>query len=177
MEELERCIAGDPAAWRALLAAQLPVIRGSVRRTLLTYRGDAPEALVDDACGEVLLKLVDREMRLLRRFDPARAKLSTWLSLIARTTTIDVLRRRRETAPLEAAPEAAAPEPEEAPELVIPPGLLSARQRLVVQLAYHEGLEVPEIAARLEVSEQTVRSMRHKAIKKLREHFGERPPC
>ena len=64
-------------------------------------------------------------------------------------------------------------EPELPAEKVqIPAGLLSPRQELILSLLYDQDMDVAEAAAFLKVEAQTVRSMHHKALTKLRAHFA-----
>ncbi len=127
----------------------------------------------------MFVRLVKGDFRLLRTYDPERAALSTWLTIVARSTTIDRLRRKRlATAPLDEAPPAIAPPPPEnnQPEPVdIPRHLLTERQRLVLRLSFDDGRDVSTIAHMLDISEQTVRSTRHKALARLRKHFKDHP--
>jgi RNA polymerase sigma-70 factor (ECF subfamily) len=174
MDLLARCLAGDAEAWKPWVAETAPLIRRAVVQTLLRHTGRAAEEDADDLTQEVFLRLVRADCRLLRTYDPARSRLGTWLTLVARSATIDALRRRRlrETALEAAAAEArAAPAPEPALGLV-PEGLLSARQALVLKLLFDEERDVAEVARLLGVDEQTVRSTRHKALISLRRHFG-----
>ncbi|HEX5691109.1 MAG TPA: sigma-70 family RNA polymerase sigma factor, partial [Roseiflexaceae bacterium] len=107
-----------------------------------------------------------------REFDPKRAKLSTWIGIIAYSTAVDWLRRRRPTSNIDDVPEAAlAVQPVEQEHLQIPDGLLSERQALVLKMIYDREMDVPEIAKLLNIEAQTVRSTHHKALIRLREHF------
>jgi len=54
----------------------------------------------------------------------------------------------------------------------LPEALLSPRQREILALLYDRDMDVAEIAAKLAIDAQTVRSMHHKAMVKLRAHFG-----
>ena len=76
--------AGDQAAYRRLLDAMLPYLRGYAYRHL--SRSDAAEDLVQ----EVLLTV----HRIRQTYDPARPFMP-WLSVIAKRRLIDHLRRRR----------------------------------------------------------------------------------
>jgi RNA polymerase sigma factor (sigma-70 family) len=175
---LARCLAGDAAAWTRWVGQTAPVIRRAVVLTLLRHAGRADERDADDLTQDVFLRLVRDDCRLLRTYEPARSRLATWLSLVARSTTVDALRRRRlREAPLDeraAAEQAAAGEaaPAREPAAAIPPGLLSARQELVLKLLYDEERDVREVARLLAIDEQTVRSTKHKALTALRRHFG-----
>jgi RNA polymerase sigma-70 factor (ECF subfamily) len=57
--------------------------------------------------------------------------------------------------------------------LAIPPDLLSPRQALILAMLYDREMDPAEVAAALGIEVQTVRSMHHKALAKLRAFFGE----
>ncbi|MBV9965969.1 MAG: sigma-70 family RNA polymerase sigma factor, partial [Alphaproteobacteria bacterium] len=129
---------------------------------------------VEDLTQEVFVRLCKDDFRLLRSFDPTRASLSTWLTIVGRSTARDGLRRRRaEAVPLEAVPEAQlAIDPVEPVEkLKLPEALLSPRQREILAMLYDREMDVAEIAGALGIDAQTVRSAHHKAMVKLRAHF------
>ena len=120
------------------------------------------------------MRLCKDDFRLLRSYDPARASLSTWLTIVARSTARDALRRRRaEAVPIESVPEARlAVEPvEPAIRLKLPEALLSPRQREILAMLYDREMDVAEIARALGIDAQTVRSTHHKAMIKLRAYF------
>ncbi len=157
------------AAWDAFIRRYAPVIWASVRRTAGSGRPgrDDPGDLVQ----EVFLKLLRDGRRLLRSYDPARSSLPTWLSLVARSVAIDHLRRHRvRTVPI--AEDCSRPDrtlrPAEEP---VPVHLLTARQRLVLRMLFDEGMSVADAARVVGVDEQTIRSTKHKALCRLREHY------
>ena len=82
-------------------------------------------------------------------------------------------RRRAETVPIEAVPEARlAVDPVEPPvRLKLPEALLSPRQREILAMLYDREMDVAEIARALGIDAQTVRSTHHKAMIKLRAYF------
>ena len=53
----------------------------------------------------------------------------------------------------------------------LPPGVLTARERLILHLIFDRDMDAAEAGAVLGISPQTVRSTKHKAVQKLREHF------
>jgi RNA polymerase sigma-70 factor (ECF subfamily) len=171
-EDLSRLVAGDKAEWDRFVRRYARVIFAAVRRRLVPA-GRVEE--VDDVAQEVFVKLCGREFHLLRSYDSGRAKLSTWLTVIATSTAIDHLRRQQApTAALDAVPEVAlAVDPAPFERIKIPPDLLSPRQALVLELLYRRDLEVADAARILGVDPQTVRSTHHKALVKLRGHFNE----
>ena len=139
-------------------------------------RGVAREAAeVEDLAQEVFLRLCKDNFRLLRSYDPARAGLSTWITIVARSTARDAIRRYRPIlVPIEAVPEGrlAIDPVEPVRKLKLPETLLSPRQREILTMLYDRDMEVSEVAAALGIDPQTVRSAHHKAMVKLRAHFN-----
>ena len=150
------------------------VIYAAVRRTARTHAPQWTDEDVEDAAQDVLVRLIGDDYRLLRRFDPAKAALTTYLTIIARSVTIDRIRRRRlpTTQLPTGSAEPAAPQAEPAEVPPIPAGLLSQRQQAVMRLLFDEQMSVDNAAAALGLQAQTIRSTKHKALEKLRRHFG-----
>jgi RNA polymerase sigma-70 factor (ECF subfamily) len=159
---------GDKGAWEAFVRRYAGLVAAAVR-AVAREPGE-----VEDLAQEVFLRLCKDDFHLLRSYDPARAGLSTWITIVARSTARDALRRRRPmTVPIEAVPEARlAVEPvEPVRKLMLPEALLSPRQREILAMLYDREMEVADIAAALGINPQTVRSAHHKAMLKLRAHF------
>jgi RNA polymerase sigma factor (sigma-70 family) len=100
--------------------------------------------------------------------------LSTWITIVARSTARDAMRRYRPVSvPIEAVPEGrlAIDPVEPVRKLKLPEALLSPRQREILAMLYDREMEVAEVAAALGIDPQTVRSAHHKAMIKLRAHF------
>ncbi len=175
--DLKSCLQGDLEAWDRFCDRTAGVILAAIRRTAGSQLDDPAMPDAEDLLQSVYLRLVKHECRLLASYDPAKASLVTWLTIVARSTTIDALRRRRLTTHSldgEHAPDPAAP-PETAPatpasplDQVAPLQVLTERQRLVLVLLFEDQRTVPEAAAILGVGEQTIRSTKHKAIERLR---------
>jgi RNA polymerase sigma-70 factor (ECF subfamily) len=168
-EELpEALFRGDGAAWEGFVRHYGGLVVAAVRG-VAAIPGD-----VEDLTQEVFLRLCKDDFRLLRSYDPARAGLSTWLTIVARSTARDALRRRRpEGVPIDAVPEAqlAVAPVEPVRKLKLPEALLSPRQREILAMLYDREMDVAEIARTLKIDPQTVRSAHHKAMVKLRAHF------
>jgi RNA polymerase sigma factor (sigma-70 family) len=157
---------GDPEAWEDFVRRYGGLIVAAVR-------GLAPGE-IEDLTQDVFVRLCKDDFRLLRSYDPARASLSTWLTIVARSTARDALRRRRaEAVPIESVPEArlAVDPVEPAIRLKLPEALLSPRQREILAMLYDREMDVAEIARALGIDAQTVRSTHHKAMVKLRAYF------
>jgi RNA polymerase sigma factor (sigma-70 family) len=159
---------GEKTAWDAFVRRYGGLIVAAVRGVA------PPRADIEDLTQDVFIRLCKDDFRLLRSYDLARASLSTWLTIVARSTARDGLRRRRgESVPIDAVPEAQlAVEPvEPVQKLKLPEALLSPRQREILAMLYDREMEVSEIARALDIDPQTVRSAHHKAMIKLRAHF------
>ena len=159
---------GEKAAWDAFVRRYGGLVVAAVRGVAAVY-GD-----VEDLTQDVFVRLCKDDFRLLRSYDPGRASLSTWITIVARSTARDGLRRRRaESVPIDAVPEAQlAIDPVEPVEkLKLPDALLSPRQREILAMLYDREMDVAEIARALGIDPQTVRSAHHKAMLKLRVHF------
>lgn len=166
--DLAALVRGDKPAWAAFVRRYAGLILSAVRG-VARDPGDA-----EDLAQEVFLRLCKDDFRLLKTYDSARAGLSTWLTIVARSTARDAGRRRQlKLTPLDAVPEAALSVTDAPREQIkLPDELLSPRQKLVLTMLYEREMEVPEIAAALRVDPQTVRSTHHKAMLKLRSHFA-----
>lgn len=179
--DVEALARGDRRAWRAFVDEHAAIVPKVIARTL----GEPLDsAAVSDAAQDVMERLCRDDYRVLRTFDPSRATARTWLAVIARNVAVDQLRRRRPDDPRAATSVDALEESEQpatdgaplgsgAPEpLRLPAGLLSERQRLVLHLLYEREFTPEEVAQRLGIKAQTVRSAHHKAMMRLRNHYG-----
>jgi RNA polymerase sigma factor (sigma-70 family) len=168
LDPLAGLLAGDKRSWDKFVRRYAALIVAAVRG-VAAGSGD-----IEDLAQEVFVRLCKDEFRLLRSYDATRASLSTWITIVARSTARDALRRRRpDSVPIEAVPEkhlkVDAVEP--VPKLKLPEALLSPRQREILGMLYDKEMDVAEIAAALGIDPQTVRSAHHKAMLKLRAHF------
>ncbi len=173
--DLTACIRGDKRAWDALVERAVSVIYAAVRK-VVAARGRTAADEIDDIVQDVFTKLVRDDYRLLRQFDPAKASLVTYLTLIARSTALDALRRRslsavelREASRAAVALDPPHAEPRAAVGSSVPLETLSERQRLILHLLFDRDMSVTEAAAVLGVDPQTIRSGKHKALSKLRQ--------
>jgi RNA polymerase sigma factor (sigma-70 family) len=165
---LDALIRGEKGGWAAFVRRYAGLVVAAVR----SVAREAAE--IEDLTQEVFLRLCRNDFRLLRSYDPARAGLSTWITIVARSTARDALRRHRPVAvPIDAVPEGqlAIDAVEPVRKLKLPEALLSPRQREILAMLYDKDMEVAEIAALLAIDPQTVRSAHHKAMIKLRAYF------
>jgi RNA polymerase sigma factor (sigma-70 family) len=167
-DPLAELLAGDRRSWDRFVRRYAALIVAAVRG-VASMSGD-----IEDLTQEVFVRLCKDNFRLLRTYDSSRAALSTWITIVARSTARDALRRRRpESVPIENVPEVHLKvDPiEPAPKLKLPEALLSPRQREILGMLYDKEMDVAEIATALGIDPQTVRSAHHKAMLKLRAHF------
>ena len=175
--DLNACSSGDQDAWCNFIDQTAGLVHAAVRRTAGTQLADSDTPDIDDLVQTVYLRLLKNDGRLLKNYDPKRAAVSTWLTLIARSVTIDALRRKSHpTVPLldMDQPRAASDATERVPvelDAVAPLHLLTERQALVLRMLFEDERSVPEVARILNVGDQTIRSTKHKALERLRAHF------
>jgi RNA polymerase sigma-70 factor (ECF subfamily) len=167
--DLARLKSGDKGEWDRFVRRAGPVIYAAVLRRLAPA-GATAEA--EDVAQDVFARLCRRD-RPLAGYDPERASLSTFLTVLATSAAIDHLRRKRPADPIDQVPEhrLSVPAAEPRERVKIPEGLLTARQTLVLTLLYDREMEVAEAASLLGVDPQTIRSTHHKAMLRLRAHF------
>lgn len=160
---------GEKEVWDAFVRRYAGLLFSAVRGVA------RDQAEAEDLVQDVFLRLCKDGFRLMRTYDPARAGLSTWLTIVARSTARDALRRRQlPSTPLDSVPEALlAVMPKLTERVKYPDTLLSPRQKLVLTMLYDRDMDVAEAAQSLGVDPQTVRSTHHKAMLKLRAHFSQ----
>ncbi|MCG8531993.1 MAG: sigma-70 family RNA polymerase sigma factor [Desulfovibrionales bacterium] len=162
------CLNGNQTAWNRFVATYGAVITHAVTWTL-THHGSAKDA-ADDIVQDIFFRLIKSEYTLLAKWDANRGTLKTWLAVLSRSATIDFLRTDR-TYMYDAIEEHEHIVDEastllDLPEL--PLNVLSTRQKSVLQCLYGEELTPVEAAAKLDIHPQTIRSIHHTAIQKLR---------
>jgi RNA polymerase sigma-70 factor (ECF subfamily) len=139
--------------------------------------------LRDRAAAEDVTALAfERAYRKHRGYDPRKGSERAWLFGIARHAALDELRRRRRHATLAAdPPDAATPAPDDQAEAALQRaalraalGALAPRDREVIALRFHAGLETAEVADVLGVSRSNAATLLHRAMTKLREALDDR---
>jgi RNA polymerase sigma-70 factor (ECF subfamily) len=129
------------------------------------------------AAEDVTAATFERAYRRQKSFDPRRGSERAWIFGIARNAALDELHRRRRQAALTADPEDVGDErlPEDAAEQALRRAAacaalatLAPRERELVALKFHAGLDNAELAAVLGVSVSNAGTLLHRAITKLR---------
>lgn len=166
---------GDKAAFEALYDSTAGWLLSRVRRI-------TGEAHAEDVLSEVYLQV----WRSLAVYDDSRGQPLAWLATIARSRSLDKLRceRRSHGGELEAPVRAAAEEShEQGPEellaiaerdslLKLSMGALSAREQLVLGMAYFRDCSQNEIAALTGLPLGSVKTLMTRSQQKLRRSFG-----
>ena len=128
----------------------------------------------DDAAEDVVAEAYLRAARSFDKFDPERAKFSTWVITIARNCMVSHFRRARPSAALDDVPElfAAVDGGQGAVDdrdLVLRLlSVLDNEERDLILLKYHEGLRNVDIARELDMNSSTVATILARAIGKMR---------
>ncbi|GJM23061.1 MAG: RNA polymerase [Planctomycetota bacterium] len=171
---LERIAAGDDAAVGETLDRYGGLVSNLARRY-------CPNADVDDAVQDVFISV----WRDAARFDPARAKETTFVAMIARRRLIDRLRRtgpRVDTEALESAPEPTAPTVNDPAELAdeldrvrAVVGNLDREHQHLLELTVCEGLSHSQAAEHLALPLGTVKSRVRRGLARIREELGRGP--
>lgn len=173
---LARVARGDREAFKRVFEAYARKVKSYLVR--LGAGASIAEDLAQDAMVSV--------WRRAASYDPAKAKASTWIFVIARNAWIDRLRRERvelayrNTLTLseesgDEKPDAAAVRAQDEEEVQAALALLSEEQRQVVQLSFFEDRPHSEIAERLSLPLGTVKSRLRLALSKLRAHWTRLP--
>ena len=174
-EFLEPALSGDETAWDELFKCLWPVVAGVASSML---RGMAT-ASIDDAAQNTFVRLTEDGCRRLRLYDAGRGNLERYVAKIAHNCTLDYLRanaRHLGTRDLSFVPE---PEQESKNpsnriypwELTAALGVLSAREREVIEMLYYDHCGTAEVAACLGIGADTVRSLKSHAVQKMRKFF------
>jgi RNA polymerase sigma factor (sigma-70 family) len=129
------------------------------------------------AAEDVTAQAFERAYRRRGSFDARKGVERAWLFGIARNAALDELRRRKRRATLEGDPaDPAAVAPDDAVDAALRRtavraalATLAARDREVIALKFHGGLDNAEIAAVLGVSPSNAGTLLHRAMTKLRE--------
>jgi RNA polymerase sigma factor (sigma-70 family) len=186
---VQRCIAGEPGTRDEFVTEYSGLIRFAIA-AVLRHRGiQLLREEIDDLTHNVIVSLFDRDCRKLKMYEGRnQASFATFVRVCATRLTLDHLRalgRRPRIAPdqqsgddvrdvLAETPDAALGPEEQASiaeDLVTLRRLvseLSPREQLLVRLHFVEGLDIPDVARALGVSENATHVLKSRLRAKLR---------
>jgi RNA polymerase sigma-70 factor (ECF subfamily) len=173
-ELLRRTAAGDQAAFNALYD------RTAGRLFAVCLRIARHRRLAEELLREIYVGIWERA----REFDPARGRALAWMTSIARTHAIDVIRIkiREPRPPDEVTLEAAEPTALGAMEARVEFDAvgrclreLPYGERHALVLAYRDGLSYDQLAVLLGVSVETVKEWVSRGLAKLRDCMDKTP--
>jgi RNA polymerase sigma-70 factor (ECF subfamily) len=136
---------------------------------------------------EVVIEAFTQAWREARRFEDSRGSVAGWLTVIARSRALDLVRARSRRERITASAAAARPDiplamgrsgrdpsasydhAERRRQVQIALDTLSAPQRQAIELAYFEGLSQSEIAERLQEPLGTIKTRVRLGMQKLRD--------
>ena len=145
----------------------------SLARRIMRSETDA-----EDVTQEVFVKIWQKALD----YAPARGTVSTWLMTIAHHASIDALRRRSsrdtvqtEDGELERAPDLRVDVDNTLENVMVTEAMngLTSEERLLIDLAYFEGLSHSQLATRTGLPLGTIKSRIRVGLQKLRSSLGE----
>src|SRR3984885_12721512 len=166
---------GDEAAFERLYAATRAKLYGVLLRIL------SRPALAEEVMQETYLKV----WTMADQFDPAIASPITWMVAMARNRAIDIVRKRGDVS-IEDEPEALevaseAPPPlarremtEELKRLLSCLGKLDPEKQRIVLLAYYSGWSRDQLAQKLDIPVNTIKTWLRRSLLEIRECMGAR---
>ena len=165
---MRRVSRGDRDAFAAIVEIHTPAIERFALRMLLQRQ----------RAEEVLQETLMKAWREAARYDPDRARLSTWLHQIAHNLCIDILRRQRREQPLagnadtiigaDESPETLAQTRETQRQVAAAVSALSQRHRTALILTYYQSLPNREVAQIMGISIRALESLLVRARRELK---------
>lgn len=182
------CIAGDPEAAERFVVTYSDVVYRGIQST---FKGrGVPYAYDDlqDIHNTVFLQIFDKGGRKLKQFRGENGcRMKTWIRLIAVRTTLNVIRKRgydgiadqRKAVSFEDMVELQANDPgpwqhlaqkERHRLLSSAMNALPPRERLFVRLHIEKGMSVPDVAEAMQLTVNNAHTVKHRVVKRLKEH-------
>jgi len=164
---------GDEAAFERLYAATRAKLYGVLLRIL------GRPALAEEVMQETYLRV----WKMADQFDPAIASPITWMVAMARNRAIDIARKRNDLS-IEEEPEALdvasdSPQPlarremtEELKRLLACLGKLDPEKQRIVLLAYYSGWSRDQLARKLDIPVNTIKTWLRRSLLEIRECMG-----
>ena len=175
---LAGCLKGDKAAWDAFVLQYSSLVFHTIKRTLVRYHAELRDDEIEDLHQEFFVAIVRDDYKKLRQFRGDKGcSLASWLRVIAARLTIDFLRNRGPMS-VEVTDAVTQDDPDAGGALISAEQerlladaiqTLSPRDRILIDLAYRQGLPPEEIAAILKTSVGAVYTQKSRVLDKLRD--------
>ena len=174
---IERCLAKEPGAWNDFVDRYLGLIYHVIHHVAHARSRTVSQADMEDIASEILLRIVDDDYDILRRYK-GTSSLPTYLTVIARRICVKQMVRRqreaelghasahRETTSSDGSGEVEAIATAEEVERMLEE--LPEREAEVVRLYHLKFMNYREIGKKLGISEASVGPILSKARKRLR---------
>lgn len=177
---VDRCVAGEPGAWRVFVDRFAPMVKALARRYLRLRGRFADDADVEDVVQDVFHALTRKDYKLLRNYDPTFA-FTTYLGVITRTEVYRALRKRvpvlGDMEQMEAIPNPGAGPGEDASGAEEAEAVAKALDELpprdaeILRLRYLREMDYRSIAVALRIPESSVGQTLFRAKRKLLERL------
>jgi len=174
---LAGCLRGDKASWDAFVQQYSALVYHTIRKTLVSYHAEPSSELIDDLFQDFFVAIVRDDFKKLRQFRGEHGcTLASWVRLVAVRLTIDFLRKQdpgyaqvteniRSDFPDLAENLASR---EQQASLLEAIRSLSPRDRLILQLSFHENLPPQDIAGILKMTVNAVYTQKSRILDRLR---------
>ena len=183
---LTRCLRQTPGAWEEFVRRFGGLLVHVVRHTAAARSIPLTKDVEEDVVADVMLQLLSDDCAALRQFE-GRSSLASYLTVIARRTAVRELSRRRAAAAMGHVEGHAPPGVKAAPAAIAHPpdariadrdqverllGVLSDRDAQIVRRYHLQGESYREIAAGMNVPENSIGPTLTRARQKLRDLGG-----
>ena len=176
---LDHCLKREPGSWIEFVDRYMGLIYHVVQHVAYARSVTLSQADIEDICAEVLLRIVEGDYGILRRFK-GQSSLPTYLTVVSRRIAVkEIVRRQREASLGHARAHRASVEPEgesdevesiaSAEEVERMLANLPDREAKVVRLYHLSNLNYRQIGKELGIPENSVGPILAKARRKLRE--------
>lgn len=152
------------------------LIYSAIRRTFLHYNYQFTNEDIEDCYSSISIKILSQKKQIENNFNEEKSKFTTYLSVLCTNRTIDYLNANKYKYLHVDVKESLLISNDDNLMLDIDKflesNLLSDREKLVLKLFYMKELSSREISKILNISDNTVRVTKKKAIDKLKEEYN-----
>jgi RNA polymerase sigma factor (sigma-70 family) len=175
---IDGCLQSEKTAWDSFVRQYSNLVYYTIKKTLVRYHTDSPADLVEELYQEVFVSLLRNDRKKLRQFRGAHGcSLASWLRIVTTRLTIDFVRKQPSlsgevaNAIARDSPDPAVPLINKEQERLLNQAIqsLPARDRILLDLCYRQGLASDEVAQLLKTSVNAVYAQKSRVLEKIRE--------